>query len=110
MIIMPDGPEIIPRESIGVEHPPERLRNEPPIRRLTLFSSGDTQRTKYRATIPGLVPALLGAPTGNTPVHMPVPTPDTEWNALVEIIFGGPLGRRVHRADQVKLSLRIFFI
>src|SRR6266516_6882801 len=78
VIIMPDGPEIVASESIGVEHPPERLWNEPPVCRFTLFPSGDTERTKHRAPIPGLEPALPCLPSGNAPVHMTVPARDTE--------------------------------
>src|SRR5437773_10433315 len=110
MIIMPDGPEIVARESVGVQHPPERLRNEPPIRRLTLFTSGDTQRAKDRAPILGLEPALLGLPSGDAPVHMPMPACNTERNTVIEIVFRCALGSGVHRADQMELSLYILLI
>src|SRR6266571_1118023 len=67
MIIVPDRFQIVARERIGVQHPPERLRNEPAVRCIALFLRSNAEGTEYWPTILGLVPALLGVTRGNAP-------------------------------------------
>src|SRR3981081_2741369 len=110
VIVMPDGLEIVPREGVGVEHPAECLRNEAATRILALFLGCDAQRAKYRSTFSRLVPLVLLSAHGNAPVDVPVPVCNTQWDTVVEILFGCVLRRSVHRADQHKLALRVLLI
>src|SRR5712675_1567010 len=110
VVVVPDGVEIVPGEGVGMDHPPERLRNEAAVRRVALFSGRHTQRTEHRTSILRLGPALLCLTRWNAPVHVSVPMGDTERDTLVEIVFGSALGRRVHRPDQMELALCVFFV
>src|ERR1700674_213134 len=107
VVIVPDGLEIVPREGVGVGHPPKGLGKEAPTGILALFCGRDTQRTKYRSAISRLVPLVLLSARGNAPVGVPVPVRDAQWYPRVEILFGRALRRSVHRADQYKIALRI---
>src|SRR6267143_4283794 len=72
VVIVPDGREIVARESAGVEHPAECLWNEAPTGILALVFGRDTQRAKYRPAIFRLVPLVLLSARGNAPVDVPV--------------------------------------
>src|SRR5437870_2267439 len=87
MVVVPDGLEIIPRKSIGVEHPSERLREEAAIGSLTLFPRGNPEWAEDRPAILRLVPALLWVSRGNAPVHVTMPARDAERHPLIQLVF-----------------------
>src|ERR1700680_3187537 len=87
VIIVPDGLEIVTGEGVGVQHPPEHLRNEAAVRGVALFLGCDPKRTKDRTSGFRLGPALLRLPNRNAPVHVPVPPSDAEWNRSEEIFL-----------------------
>ena len=62
VVVVPDGLKIVPGEGVGMDHPPECLRNEAAVRRIALFFGRHAQRPKYRTSILGLGPALLCTP------------------------------------------------
>src|SRR3954464_601089 len=107
---MPNGLKVIAGENVGVDHPSERLRNEPPICCVALFLRRDAERTEHRPAISGFVPALLGVARKNAPVHVAMPARNTERDPLVEVVLGCPTRRRVHCPDQMELSLRVLLI
>src|SRR5579884_898853 len=103
-----DGPNIggVLLEGIDVNHPTKDLREPAAARVFAFLFRGDgAGETEAWMRPPQLVALIFGR---QAQVHVRVPLGDAQGNPLIEVIFGGTLGRGVHDTNQFVIIAVLF--